>query len=56
MAEGKYTQETVELTEDQRKSRRARNIALALVLVGFVLLLYIGTWAKFDVILLQRPL
>ena len=54
MAEGKFTQETIKLTENQQKSRRARNIALALTLIGFVVLLYVATWIKFDVALLQR--
>jgi hypothetical protein len=45
-----------EMTERQRKARRARNIALALVLVGFVVLLYVGTWAKFGANILNRPL
>jgi len=44
----------VELTEEQRKSRRARNIALALVLAGFAVLLYVATWAKFGANILSR--
>ena len=48
--------ETVELTEKQKKSRRARNIALALVLVGFAVLLYVGTWAKLGANILNRSL
>lgn len=56
MAEGKYTQETIEMTEAQKKSQRARNIALALILAGFVILLYFGTQAKLGANILQRPL
>ena len=44
------------LTEQQQKSRRARNIALALVLVGFAVLVYVGTWAKLGANVLNRPL
>ncbi|MGI9401631.1 MAG: hypothetical protein ACR2O0_10290 [Rhizobiaceae bacterium] len=50
------TGKQVELTEQQRKSRRARNIALALVLGGFAVILYIGTWAKFGANILNRAL
>lgn len=53
---GKTNGNGVELTEQQRKSRRARNIALALALAGFVVLLYIGTWAKLGANILNRPL
>lgn len=56
MAEGKFTNETVEVTDRQKKSLRARNIAVALALVGFVVLLYFGTWAKLGANILQRPL
>ena len=56
MAEGEYTQETVEMTDQQKKAQRARNIALALVLAGFVLLLYFVTWTKLGANILQRPL
>jgi hypothetical protein len=45
-----------QLTERQKKSRRARNIALAIVLAIFVILLYVGTWAKLGVNILNRPL
>lgn len=46
----------VELTEKQKKAQRARNIALALLLVGFVVLVYVGTWAKLGANVLNRPL
>ena len=48
--------ELIELSEQQKKSRRARNLALALVLGAFVVILYVGTWAKFGANLLNRPL
>ncbi|MEM9278522.1 MAG: hypothetical protein AAGA76_08100 [Pseudomonadota bacterium] len=56
MAEGEFTQETVEMTDKQKKAQRARNIALAVILAGFVVLLYFGTWAKLGANILQRPL
>lgn len=46
----------VELTPAQKRSRRARNIALGLVLAGFVVLVYVGTWAKLGANILNRPL
>lgn len=46
----------VELTDAQKRSRRARNIALGLVLAGFVVLVYVGTWAKIGANILNRPL
>jgi len=39
--------ETVTLTERQKKSRRGRNIALGIVLLGLVVLFYIITLVKF---------
>jgi len=39
--------ETVTLTELQKKSRRGRNIALGIVLLGLVVLFYIITLVKF---------
>ena len=44
------------LSEQERKARRARNIALAVVLILFVLLVYFGTWAKLGANVLNRPL
>ncbi len=38
--------ETIKVTENQKKSRRNRNIALGLVLAGLVLLFYIITLVK----------
>ncbi|MCF3640157.1 hypothetical protein LXM94_09265 [Rhizobium sp. TRM95111] len=39
--------ETVTLNDRQKKSRRGRNIALALTLGGLVVLFYIVTLVKF---------
>jgi len=46
----------IDMTPAQKKAQRARNIALALVLVAFVLIVYIGTWAKLGANILNRPL
>lgn len=46
----------VVLTEAQKRARRARNIAIALVLAAFVVIVYIGTWAKLGANLFNRPL
>ena len=40
--------ETVNLTENQKKARRGRNIALGAVLLGLVVLFYIVTLVKFG--------
>ncbi|MEM7215123.1 MAG: hypothetical protein AAF423_06225 [Pseudomonadota bacterium] len=56
MADGEFTNETVEMTDKQRKAQRARNIALAIILTAFVVLLYFGTWAKLGANILQRPI
>ena len=40
--------ETVNLTENQKKARRGRNIALGAVLLGLVVLFYIVTLVKFS--------
>lgn len=46
----------VELTEAQKKSRRRRSIAIALVLFGLVVLFYVATVVKFGPAILDRPL
>jgi ferric-dicitrate binding protein FerR (iron transport regulator) len=38
--------ETIKLNEAQKKSRRNRNVALALVLAGFVVLVYFMSLAR----------
>ncbi|MFC3072123.1 hypothetical protein [Shinella pollutisoli] len=40
--------ETVNLTENQKKSRRGRNVALAVVLFALVVLFYVITLVKFT--------
>ncbi len=49
-------QDGVKLTPAQTRSRRARNIALALVLAAFVIVVYVGTWAKLGANILSRSL
>lgn len=56
MAEGKYTNQQVEMTEAQQKARRSRNIAIAIVLVLFVGLLYWVTLAKLGVNIMNRSI
>lgn len=48
--------ERVELTEAQKRARRSRNIAIALVLAAFVVIVYVGTWAKLGVNMFNRAL
>ena len=47
--------ERVELTEEQRRSRRSRSIALALILGALVVLFYVITLVKGPAVL-NRPL
>jgi hypothetical protein len=44
------------LTEEQKRRRRARNIAIALVLGGLVLLFYVLTIVKLGPGVMRRPL
>lgn len=46
----------IEMTPAQKRARRLRNIALALVLAAFVVIVYVGTWAKLGANILNRPL
>jgi hypothetical protein len=47
--------EPVELTEEQRRSRRSRSIAIALLLGALVVLFYVITLVKGPAVL-NRPL
>lgn len=51
MSEAEFTNETVELTTAQKKSRRARNVAVAFCLIAFILILFFGTMAKMASVL-----
>jgi hypothetical protein len=46
----------VQPTEKQLKARRSRNIALALALIAFVVLVYVGSIVKLGPALFNRPL
>ncbi len=46
MSEAEFTNETVEMSTAQKKSRRARNVAVAFCLIAFILILFFGTMAK----------
>ncbi|MCB1512821.1 MAG: hypothetical protein KDJ36_18150 [Hyphomicrobiaceae bacterium] len=48
--------ERVELTEAQKRARRSRNIAIGLVLAAFVVIVYVGTWAKLGANIFNRDL
>ena len=48
--------ETVEMTEAQKKAQRRRSIALGLVLAAFVIIVYVGSWAKMGASLFNRSL
>jgi hypothetical protein len=46
---------SIELTEEQKRSRRARSIAIALILGALVILFYVVTLVKGPAVL-NRPL
>ncbi len=48
--------ERIELTPKQKKAQRARNLAIALSLATFVIILYVATWSKLGSNLFNRPL
>lgn len=56
MAEGKITDERIVMNDKQKKSLRARNIAIAISLIAFVVILYVGTWMKLGANILMREL
>ena len=56
MAEGKYANQQVEMSAEQQKARRSRNIAIAIVLALFVGLLYWVTLAKLGTNIMNRSL
>ncbi|MCO5134861.1 MAG: hypothetical protein M9908_11085 [Phyllobacteriaceae bacterium] len=39
----------------RRKAQRARNVAIALALGAFVIILYVATWSKLGVNAVVRP-
>lgn len=46
----------IQLTEEQKKRRRARNVAIGFALAGLVILFYVVTVVKMGVNILDRPL
>ena len=48
--------ERIEMTEQQKKAQRARNIAIAIALAAFAALMYYVTVAKLGANLFNRPL
>ncbi|MFZ2103617.1 MAG: hypothetical protein WAU86_23945 [Oricola sp.] len=46
--------ETVVPTDVQKKAQRKRSVALGLALAAFVVIVYIGAWAKMDASLFNR--
>ena len=46
----------IELTDKQKKARRRRSIAIALVLAALVVLFYVATVVKFGPAILDRPM
>lgn len=38
----------IELTPEQKKAQRSRNIAIGVLLGALVLIFYFATWYKFD--------
>ena len=50
------TGEQVKLTEKQKKAQRSRSLALGFALAAFVIIVYIGTWAKLGANVLNRPM
>ncbi len=50
------SEEGIKLTDDQKKSRRARSIAIALTLAALVVLFYVVTIVKLGPSVLSRPI
>lgn len=46
----------VEMSEQQKRARKSRNVAIGIALAVFVIILYVGTWAKFGANLFNRAL
>ncbi len=54
MAEAEFTKESVELDKVQKKSRNARNYAIAFCLIAFILVMFFGTMAKMASVIAQN--
>ena len=46
----------VEMSEQQKRARKSRNVAIGIALAVFVIILYVGTWAKLGANLFNRAL
>lgn len=46
----------VTLTDVQKRARRRRSIAIGLVLAAFVLVVYVGAWAKMGASVFHRTM
>lgn len=49
-------QEFIKPTEAQLKARRKRSVAIALALIAFVIVVYVGSLAKFGPALFDRAM
>lgn len=49
-------QSSEDMDARRKRAQRARNIAIALALAAFVLILYVATWAKLGANVMVRPL
>ncbi|MBK8458591.1 MAG: hypothetical protein IPL47_16925 [Phyllobacteriaceae bacterium] len=48
--------ETVPMSDKQRKAQRVRSLALGLALAAFVIIVYVASWAKLGVGILDKGL
>ncbi|MEO0543785.1 MAG: hypothetical protein AAFY99_08195 [Pseudomonadota bacterium] len=46
----------IELTDAQAKARKLRSVAIGVCLAAFVVLIYVGTWAKLGPALFIRQM
>lgn len=56
MSDKKPELELISPTEKQKKAQRNRSVGLAIALALFVLIVYVGTYAKLGANVLVRPL
>ena len=48
--------DTITMTDAQKKAQRRRSVAIGIVLAAFVIIIYVGSWAKMGSALFTRPL
>lgn len=56
MTKRKQDMDFIELTPEQKRRRTIRNVAIAVILGTFVAVLYLVTYVKLGVNVLNRPL